>query len=174
MESKCPLLIALSRKERDPPLRVRALVMTISLDLPKQILNAQTEARKPENIKSMSWLPVMAICGRLIIARVTTSRSNCYHLVLEHKTIGLVGQPEIPQWKVGTISQWNFVTKASQSSQGLADCKPEGSSNKAMEYRSSDICDREPLRMHAARISKEHTLIYKKRKPMDVLRLEIK
>ncbi|GJZ60148.1 hypothetical protein Tco_0615964 [Tanacetum coccineum] len=29
----------------------RALVMTISLDLPKQILNAQTEARKPENIK---------------------------------------------------------------------------------------------------------------------------
>ncbi|GJZ01679.1 putative reverse transcriptase domain-containing protein [Tanacetum coccineum] len=33
-------------------LRVRALVMTISLDLPKQILNAQTEARKPENIKS--------------------------------------------------------------------------------------------------------------------------
>ncbi|GJY29828.1 putative reverse transcriptase domain-containing protein [Tanacetum coccineum] len=29
-----------------------ALVMTISLDLPKQILNAQTEARKPENIKN--------------------------------------------------------------------------------------------------------------------------
>ncbi|GJS83372.1 putative reverse transcriptase domain-containing protein [Tanacetum coccineum] len=43
---------ALSRKEREPPLRVRALVMTISLDLPKQILNAQTEARRPENIKS--------------------------------------------------------------------------------------------------------------------------
>ncbi|GJY67686.1 ribonuclease H-like domain-containing protein [Tanacetum coccineum] len=43
---------ALSRKEREPPLRVRALVMTISLDLPKQILNAQTDARKPENIKS--------------------------------------------------------------------------------------------------------------------------
>ncbi|GJX80575.1 retrotransposon protein, putative, ty3-gypsy subclass [Tanacetum coccineum] len=43
---------ALSRKEREPPLRVRALVMTIGLDLPKQILNAQTEARKPENIKN--------------------------------------------------------------------------------------------------------------------------
>ncbi|GJU51963.1 putative reverse transcriptase domain-containing protein [Tanacetum coccineum] len=38
--------------EKRNPLRVRALVMTISLDLPKQILNAQTEARKPENIKS--------------------------------------------------------------------------------------------------------------------------
>ncbi|GJY32203.1 putative reverse transcriptase domain-containing protein [Tanacetum coccineum] len=43
---------ALSRKERIKPLRVRALVMTIGLDLPKQILNAQTEARKPENIKN--------------------------------------------------------------------------------------------------------------------------
>nr|GFC51712.1 reverse transcriptase domain-containing protein [Tanacetum cinerariifolium] len=38
--------------EREPPLRVRALVMTIGLDLPRQILNAQTEeASKPKNIK---------------------------------------------------------------------------------------------------------------------------
>ncbi|GKA50469.1 putative reverse transcriptase domain-containing protein [Tanacetum coccineum] len=43
---------ALSGKERDQALRVRALVKTIVLDLPKQILNAQTEARKPENIKN--------------------------------------------------------------------------------------------------------------------------
>nr|GFC12583.1 reverse transcriptase domain-containing protein [Tanacetum cinerariifolium] len=42
---------ALSRKEREPPSRDRALVMTIGLDLPRQNLNAQTEARKPENIK---------------------------------------------------------------------------------------------------------------------------
>nr|GFB89894.1 putative reverse transcriptase domain-containing protein [Tanacetum cinerariifolium] len=42
---------ALSRKEREPPLRVRALVMTIGLDLPRQILNAQTKAIKPKNIK---------------------------------------------------------------------------------------------------------------------------
>ncbi|GJY44594.1 putative reverse transcriptase domain-containing protein [Tanacetum coccineum] len=41
---------ALSRKERIKPLRVRALVMTIGLDLPKKILEAQTEARKPENL----------------------------------------------------------------------------------------------------------------------------
>nr|GEV14622.1 retrotransposon protein, putative, Ty3-gypsy subclass [Tanacetum cinerariifolium] len=39
-------------KERIKPLRVRALVMTIGLELPKQILNAQTEVRKPENIKN--------------------------------------------------------------------------------------------------------------------------
>ncbi|GKA07347.1 putative reverse transcriptase domain-containing protein [Tanacetum coccineum] len=43
---------ALSRKEREPPLRVQVLVMTIGLNLPKQILDAQTEARKPENIKN--------------------------------------------------------------------------------------------------------------------------
>ncbi|GJT89242.1 putative reverse transcriptase domain-containing protein [Tanacetum coccineum] len=41
---------ALSRKEWIKRLRVRALVMTIGLDLPKQILEAQTEARKPENL----------------------------------------------------------------------------------------------------------------------------
>ncbi|GJS12959.1 putative reverse transcriptase domain-containing protein [Tanacetum coccineum] len=40
---------ALSRKERNKPLRVRALVMIIGLNLPKQILNAQSEARKEEN-----------------------------------------------------------------------------------------------------------------------------
>ncbi|GKD59962.1 putative reverse transcriptase domain-containing protein [Tanacetum coccineum] len=41
---------ALSRKERSQPLRVRALVMTIGLNLPKQILEAQTKARKPKNL----------------------------------------------------------------------------------------------------------------------------
>ncbi|GJR62104.1 putative reverse transcriptase domain-containing protein [Tanacetum coccineum] len=43
---------ALSRKERIEPLRVRALVMTIGLDLPKRILEAQIEALKPENLEN--------------------------------------------------------------------------------------------------------------------------
>nr|GEZ13307.1 putative reverse transcriptase domain-containing protein [Tanacetum cinerariifolium] len=42
---------ALSRKEWIKPLRVRALVMMIGLDLPKQILGAQTEAKIPKNLK---------------------------------------------------------------------------------------------------------------------------
>nr|GFB56897.1 putative reverse transcriptase domain-containing protein [Tanacetum cinerariifolium] len=42
---------ALSRKERDVPLRVRALVMTISLDFPKQILASHIEALKPDNLE---------------------------------------------------------------------------------------------------------------------------
>ncbi|GJZ35721.1 reverse transcriptase domain-containing protein [Tanacetum coccineum] len=43
---------ALSRKERIEPLRVRALVMTIGLDLPSRILEAQKEAVKVENIEA--------------------------------------------------------------------------------------------------------------------------
>nr|GEU87723.1 putative reverse transcriptase domain-containing protein [Tanacetum cinerariifolium] len=42
---------ALSRKERIEPLGVQALVMTIDLNLPKQILEAQIEALKLENLK---------------------------------------------------------------------------------------------------------------------------
>ncbi|GKE60903.1 putative reverse transcriptase domain-containing protein [Tanacetum coccineum] len=41
---------ALSRKEWSKPLRIRALAMTIGLNLPKQILEAQTEALKPKNL----------------------------------------------------------------------------------------------------------------------------
>ncbi|GJT81667.1 putative reverse transcriptase domain-containing protein [Tanacetum coccineum] len=43
---------ALSHKERIEPLRVQALVMTISLDLPKRILEAQIEALKLENLEN--------------------------------------------------------------------------------------------------------------------------
>ncbi|GKF36921.1 putative reverse transcriptase domain-containing protein, partial [Tanacetum coccineum] len=42
---------ALSHKEQIKPLRVRALVMTIGLNLPKKILVPQIEAKKPENFK---------------------------------------------------------------------------------------------------------------------------
>ncbi|GKB46283.1 hypothetical protein Tco_0897036, partial [Tanacetum coccineum] len=56
---------ALSHNERIKPLRVRALVMTIGLNLPKQILEAQIKAQKPENVKNEDvggvGYPVMAI-----------------------------------------------------------------------------------------------------------------
>nr|GEX57642.1 putative reverse transcriptase domain-containing protein [Tanacetum cinerariifolium] len=67
---------ALSRKEREPPLRVRALVMTIGLDLPRQILNSQTEARKPENIKKKD------VRGRSLQNALGTrlDMSTSYHL----------------------------------------------------------------------------------------------
>nr|GEU49898.1 reverse transcriptase domain-containing protein [Tanacetum cinerariifolium] len=43
---------ALSRKEWSRPLRVRALVMTMGLNLPKKILKAQNKALKPENLSA--------------------------------------------------------------------------------------------------------------------------
>ncbi|GJU74022.1 putative reverse transcriptase domain-containing protein [Tanacetum coccineum] len=43
---------ALSRKERIKPLRIRSLIMTVHPKLPSQILEAQTEALKEENIKA--------------------------------------------------------------------------------------------------------------------------
>nr|GEW85805.1 retrotransposable element Tf2 [Tanacetum cinerariifolium] len=49
----------LSRKEWIKPLRVRALVMTIGLDLPAQILSAQTEARKPEFFKTEDVVSIL-------------------------------------------------------------------------------------------------------------------
>nr|GFC24157.1 reverse transcriptase domain-containing protein [Tanacetum cinerariifolium] len=39
-------------KERSRPLRVRALVITMGLNLPKKTLEAQTEALKPEKLSA--------------------------------------------------------------------------------------------------------------------------
>nr|GEW78995.1 reverse transcriptase domain-containing protein [Tanacetum cinerariifolium] len=80
---------ALSQKERIKPLRVRSLVMTIHPKLPSQILEAQNEAIKEENInaenlrrmdkafeirpdetrciKNQSWLPLFGNLRNLIM-----------------------------------------------------------------------------------------------------------
>nr|GEX09869.1 reverse transcriptase domain-containing protein [Tanacetum cinerariifolium] len=80
---------ALSRKEQIKPLRVRDLVMTIGLNLPVQILNAQVEARKEEKygtedlggmiknlkphadgtlcLRNRSWIPCFGELGTLIM-----------------------------------------------------------------------------------------------------------
>ncbi|GKC04888.1 putative reverse transcriptase domain-containing protein [Tanacetum coccineum] len=49
---KAVLELLKKEKLKESEYTIRALVMTIGLDLPKQILNAQTEAQKPENIKN--------------------------------------------------------------------------------------------------------------------------
>ncbi|GJW07442.1 putative reverse transcriptase domain-containing protein [Tanacetum coccineum] len=121
---------ALSRKEREPPLRVRALIMTISLDLPKQILNAQTEARKPENIKNEDvggMLIENAKFPEAIREQKLEPRADgtlclngrswlpCY---AEHqRPSGLLVQPKIPEWKWDNITM-DFVTKLPKTSQG--------------------------------------------------------
>ncbi|GJS44842.1 putative reverse transcriptase domain-containing protein [Tanacetum coccineum] len=136
---------ALSRKEREPPLRVRALVMTIGLDLPKQILKAQTEARKPENIKKEDVGGIlvenskdpeklrteklepradgtMCLNGRSWLPCYGDLRDWIVIMYEFHKSKysihpGLLVQPEIPQWKWDNIMM-DFVTKLPKSSQG--------------------------------------------------------
>nr|GEX76054.1 hypothetical protein [Tanacetum cinerariifolium] len=94
---------ALSRKEQEP-LRVRALVMTISLDLHKQVLNAQTKARKPENIKNEDVGGIKCL--------------TCSKVKAEHqRPSGLLVQPNIPEWKWDNITI-DFITKLPKSSQG--------------------------------------------------------
>nr|GEU36686.1 putative reverse transcriptase domain-containing protein [Tanacetum cinerariifolium] len=56
---------AFSRKERSRPLRVRALVITMGLNLPKEILGAQTEALKPE----ISVLKMLEACSEKTFQR---------------------------------------------------------------------------------------------------------
>ncbi|GKC95395.1 putative reverse transcriptase domain-containing protein [Tanacetum coccineum] len=132
---------ALSKKEREP-LRVRALVMTIGLDLPKQILRAQTEARKPENIKKedvggilvenskdpkklgMEKLEpradgTMCLNGRSWLPCYGDLRTVIMHRVkAEHqRPSGLLVQPKIPKWKWDNITM-DFVTKLPKTSQG--------------------------------------------------------
>ncbi|GJR59396.1 putative reverse transcriptase domain-containing protein [Tanacetum coccineum] len=130
-------------KERIKSLRVRALVMTIGLDLPKQILDAQTEAQKPDNLKNedvdgmirkdipkeklephadrtlclngRSWLQCY---GDLRTVIMHDKCLTCANVKAEHKRPSeLLVQPEIPQWKWNNTTM-DFVTKLPKSSQG--------------------------------------------------------
>ncbi|GKC36969.1 putative reverse transcriptase domain-containing protein [Tanacetum coccineum] len=93
----------------------KELVMTIALDLPKQILNAQTEARKLENNKNKD------VGGQGWAS----------------KAIGFVGATEIPHWKWDNITM-DFVTKLPTSKN-----VPKGGSHEAWIHVSI-ICDRDP------------------------------
>ncbi|GJZ07890.1 putative reverse transcriptase domain-containing protein, partial [Tanacetum coccineum] len=100
---------ALSRKERVKPLRVRALVMTIGLNLPKQILEAQTEALKHGNLTTEDvgdkmyqdlkqlywWHNMKADIATYVSKCLTYSKVKAEH----QKPSGLLVQPEIPEWK---------------------------------------------------------------------------
>nr|GEX29300.1 hypothetical protein [Tanacetum cinerariifolium] len=126
---------ALSRKERIKPIRVRALAMTIGLELPKQILNAQTEARKLENIKNED-VGGMLVENSKDPEKLKTEKLEprtdgtlclngrswlpCYgdlRIVIMHEPSGLLVQPKIPEWKWDNITM-DFVTKLPKSSQG--------------------------------------------------------
>ncbi|GJV34428.1 putative reverse transcriptase domain-containing protein [Tanacetum coccineum] len=124
---------ALNRKERIEPLRVRALVMTIGLDLPKQILKARIEALKPENLEKENVggmirkdIPKERLEPRADGTLCLNGRSwlPCYGdlrfvVKAEHqRPSGLLVQPTIPEWKWDNITM-DFITKLPKSSQGF-------------------------------------------------------
>ncbi|GKB62233.1 putative reverse transcriptase domain-containing protein [Tanacetum coccineum] len=99
---------ALSWKERIKPLRVRSLVMTLHLKLPSQILEAQTEAIKEENIEAKNLRGMDKAFKCLTCSRV---KAEC------QKLFSLLIQPEIPTWKWERITM-DFITKLPKTSNG--------------------------------------------------------
>ncbi|GKF09432.1 putative reverse transcriptase domain-containing protein [Tanacetum coccineum] len=131
---------ALIRKEQIKPLRVRSLVMTLHPKLPTQILEAQTEAIKEENIKyenlrgidtafevrpdgtrcikNRSWLPLFGNLRDLIMHESHKSKYSIHPVKAEcQKPSSLLVQPEIPMWKWERITM-DFVTKLPKTSIG--------------------------------------------------------
>nr|GFA65094.1 hypothetical protein [Tanacetum cinerariifolium] len=85
---------ALSMKEREPPLRVRALTY--------------------QDMKKLYWWPNM----KADIATCVSKCLTCAKVKAEHKKpSGLLVQPKIPEWKWDNITM-DFVTKLPKSSQG--------------------------------------------------------
>ncbi|GKD58838.1 putative reverse transcriptase domain-containing protein [Tanacetum coccineum] len=90
---------ALSRKERSKQLRVRALVMTIGLNLLKQILSAQSEARKEDNFINED------LHGMINKLKPRADETLC------------LNNRKIPQWKWENITM-DFVTKLPNTATG--------------------------------------------------------
>ncbi|GJV30399.1 putative reverse transcriptase domain-containing protein [Tanacetum coccineum] len=109
---------ALSQKERDKPLLIRALMMTVHSYLPKQIREAQKEAMKKKYVRKENLgrliKPIFEFCPdgtRCFGNRVWLSRfSGLRDLVkAEHqKPSRLLQQPEILVWKCERITM-DFV-----------------------------------------------------------------
>ncbi|GJR73760.1 hypothetical protein Tco_0086125 [Tanacetum coccineum] len=100
---------ALSRKKRIKPLRVRALILTVHPKLPFQILEAQNEALKEENVKNENLRGMDKSFE--IRPDGTCFKAEC------QKPSGLLVQPETPMWKWERITM-DFVIKLPKTSTG--------------------------------------------------------
>ncbi|GJX53826.1 putative reverse transcriptase domain-containing protein [Tanacetum coccineum] len=101
---------ALSRKERVKPLQVRALVMTIRLNLPMQILNAQAEARKEENYESEDLTLIMHESHKSKYS-IHPGSDKMVRGAEISEAYGFIGSTKIHAMEVGNITSVDFVTK---------------------------------------------------------------
>nr|GEW51266.1 putative reverse transcriptase domain-containing protein [Tanacetum cinerariifolium] len=109
---------ALIRKERSRPLRVRALVITMGLNLPKKILEAQTEALKPKNLSAEDVEVVLVAKHEGNIATYVSKCLTYSKVKAEHqRPCSLLVQPEIPEWKWEKITM-DFITKLPKTTNG--------------------------------------------------------
>ncbi|GJY23675.1 putative reverse transcriptase domain-containing protein [Tanacetum coccineum] len=111
---------ALSQKERNKPLRVRALVLTIGLNLPVQILNAQVEARKEENFGTEDLCGIFKKLEQRADGTLCLNGRSwipCRVKAEYQKPSGLLVQPVIPVWKWENITM-DFVTKLPKTTFG--------------------------------------------------------
>ncbi|GJR05884.1 putative reverse transcriptase domain-containing protein [Tanacetum coccineum] len=99
----------LSRKERIKPLRVRAFVLTIGLNLPVQILNAQVEAKKEENYGTEDL-------GGMIKNLEPRADGTLGRMQKTHRYVGTTCDPSMEV--VGEPYKWNFITKLPKSLSG--------------------------------------------------------
>nr|GEZ06764.1 putative reverse transcriptase domain-containing protein [Tanacetum cinerariifolium] len=136
---------ALSQKERIKPLRFRSLVLTIHPKLPLQILEAQTEAIKEENIKAknlrgmdkafkirpdgtrciknQSWLPLFGNLRDLIMRE--SHKSKCSIHLGSNKMYQ--DQKKLYRWPNMTAIIAEYVGKCLTCSRVKAEChKPSG------------------------------------------------
>nr|GFA82957.1 reverse transcriptase domain-containing protein [Tanacetum cinerariifolium] len=116
---------ALSRKERIEPLRVRALVMTISLDLPRFVIMHESHKSKYsidpgsnkmyQDMKKLYLWPNM----KANIATYVSQCLTCARVKAEHqRPSGLLVQLAILEWKWDNITM-DFITKLLKSPQEL-------------------------------------------------------
>ncbi|GJX61386.1 putative reverse transcriptase domain-containing protein [Tanacetum coccineum] len=121
-------------KNGKPTVKISSFSHAYCLDLLSKFLNAQTEARKPENIKNedvggVGYL-VMVWHLRTVdhgtsptirsILSIHVSEKMYQYVKAEHqRQSGLLVQPEIPQWKWDNIMDGFFGHKAPKSSQGM-------------------------------------------------------
>ncbi|GKB12420.1 putative reverse transcriptase domain-containing protein [Tanacetum coccineum] len=129
---------ALSRKERLKPRRVRAMTMTIQAGMRETIQAAQSEALKQKNVLMENlhgldqqmekkegeslyfidriWVPLVGSVRTMIMDEAHRSKyyvhpgaDKMYH-DLRNMPLGLLQQPEIPEWKWDKITM-DFITK---------------------------------------------------------------